>query len=273
MILKIKLECHKLRPFLWDYAATRLPEERMEQLEAHIARCPRCSSELAEYRSAQKLIARGRGERLPEPTLDWVGLRTVLEELPSPLQMISQPQPKQGYRSGPLLWSAVGGTAAAAIMLLIAKPQSVPVHYHTVHVVPQKVAIVPESKGVVQPKSYKPEPKVVTRVIEVATHTAVPRHPVQHASQAARQGFEDATLALIANITPPAKTSGGRKAVTKSVPHNPAPAANREVPQIRSNANDLPQNATLISASADGGDAHYVMSALQPDPYGPDTPY
>ncbi len=272
MRLITKLECRKLRPFLWDYAAARLPEERMEQLEFHIARCSTCSKELAEYKSAQKLISGGRGNRLPEPTLDWAGLRAVLEELPPPVQMISQVQQKTPYRTGPLLWSAVGGTAAAVIMLLLAKPQPVNVHYHTVQAAPQKVAVLSVPKSTAVRKSRPSAPKTVTRIIEVRDNTQVAKQHSDRGSQSARLGFEDATLALIANITPPAKTFSKHYRDIKSPSHNINSPVARDHRQ-NTTINDLQQQATLVSASSDGGDAHYVMSALQPDPYGPDTPY
>ncbi len=271
MILKLKLECKKLRPFLWDYSAVRLPEERMEQLESHLAKCSRCKAELVQYRSAQNLIKTGRGNRLPEPVLDWQGLRAVLEELPPPVQMAQQQTPKPMFRSGPLVWSAVGGTAAAALMLLVARPQTAPMHYHAIQAKPQTVAVANTPKVVKVQKLRQVVQQPVIRYVEVPSRPTFVKSTSSN-THPARQGFEDAALALIANVTPPAENAGREASNVRNHAVMPAQVVNVKT-QPQSNLQDIQRRATLVSASSDGGDAHYVMSALQPDPYGGDTPY
>lgn len=243
----------------------------MEQLESHLAKCTRCKAELAQYRSAQKLITTGRGNRLPEPVMNWQGLRAVLEELPPPVQMGQQQAAKPFYRSGPLLWSAVGGTAAAALMLLVARPQTAPVHYQTIQAKPQTVAVAHTPKVVTVQKSRPVVQQPVIRYVEVQSRTPIAKSTSRN-THPARQGFEDAALALIANVTPPAENTSRAASNLKTRSVIPVPAVNVK-PHPQNNLQDIQERATLVSASSDGGDAHYVMSALQPDPYGGDTPY
>jgi anti-sigma factor RsiW len=57
--------CCKIVRFLADYLEKQLQPETRAELEAHLARCPRCVSQLRTYESTVSLLRSLRDEDLP----------------------------------------------------------------------------------------------------------------------------------------------------------------------------------------------------------------
>jgi hypothetical protein len=60
------MDCQMFEEVLFDLTAGTLEPDLSRQCEAHLASCPRCASELAEYRSTVKLIDSLKHRELPE---------------------------------------------------------------------------------------------------------------------------------------------------------------------------------------------------------------
>jgi anti-sigma factor RsiW len=60
-----KRRCHDLVGLLADYVENHLPPEVHADLERHLARCPRCVTQLNTYRSTVSLLHSIKDEDLP----------------------------------------------------------------------------------------------------------------------------------------------------------------------------------------------------------------
>jgi anti-sigma factor RsiW len=60
-----KRRCTDLVGLLADYVEHQLPSEVHEELERHLARCPRCLAQLKTYQSTVSLLHSIRDEDLP----------------------------------------------------------------------------------------------------------------------------------------------------------------------------------------------------------------
>jgi anti-sigma factor RsiW len=60
-----KRRCHDLVGLLADYVEHHLPPEVHADLERHLARCPRCVTQLNTYRSTVSLLHSIKDEDLP----------------------------------------------------------------------------------------------------------------------------------------------------------------------------------------------------------------
>jgi anti-sigma factor RsiW len=58
--------CHSLVGLLADYVEHQLPPEVHRELEAHLAKCPRCVVQLKTYESTVSLLRTISEEDLPE---------------------------------------------------------------------------------------------------------------------------------------------------------------------------------------------------------------
>jgi hypothetical protein len=77
------LTCRYAQLLLWDYLTGRLPEERMEDVERHLAVCESCRAELARMKETRQWLQVARSAEVPEPRSGWYTLRArlVQEEL------------------------------------------------------------------------------------------------------------------------------------------------------------------------------------------------
>lgn len=72
------LTCRYTQLLLWDYLAGRLPEERMEDVERHVALCEPCQKELSAMRKTFKWMEVVRKAEVPTPRSSWLTLRARL---------------------------------------------------------------------------------------------------------------------------------------------------------------------------------------------------
>src|SRR5579875_689987 len=77
------LTCRYAQLLLWDYLTGRLPEERMEDVERHLAVCESCRAELDSMKETRRWLQVARSAEVPEPRSGWYTLRArlVQEEL------------------------------------------------------------------------------------------------------------------------------------------------------------------------------------------------
>jgi anti-sigma factor RsiW len=61
-----KRPCHDLVGLLADFVERQLPPAVHEELEKHLARCPRCVAQLKTYQSTISLLRSIRDEDLPQ---------------------------------------------------------------------------------------------------------------------------------------------------------------------------------------------------------------
>jgi len=62
----VSRRCTDIVALLADFVEHHLPAEIQEQLQAHLARCPRCVAQLKTYESTVSLLRSIREEDLPE---------------------------------------------------------------------------------------------------------------------------------------------------------------------------------------------------------------
>jgi anti-sigma factor RsiW len=74
----MKRRCRDVVGLLADFVEHQLPPEVHEALEGHLARCPRCVSQLRTYQSTVSLLRSVKEEDLPEE-LRWT-LRAFLDK-------------------------------------------------------------------------------------------------------------------------------------------------------------------------------------------------
>ncbi|CEK19097.1 Putative zinc-finger [Chthonomonas calidirosea] len=77
------LTCRSTQLLLWDYLTGRLPEERMEDVERHLAACESCRVELDSMKETHQWLRIAYSSEVPEPRSGWHTLRArlVQEEL------------------------------------------------------------------------------------------------------------------------------------------------------------------------------------------------
>jgi anti-sigma factor RsiW len=61
-----KRRCHDLVGLLADFVERHLPPEVHDELERHLARCPRCVAQLKTYQSTVSLLRSIKDEDLPQ---------------------------------------------------------------------------------------------------------------------------------------------------------------------------------------------------------------
>ena len=64
-------DCRQVRDLLWDLASDTVIGSDRERVEAHVARCETCRTELEAYRNTISLMAEFKQDPLPESRLGW----------------------------------------------------------------------------------------------------------------------------------------------------------------------------------------------------------
>lgn len=105
-----KHECGRVRRLLWDFAYRRLPRGHADRVEKHLRRCAACREEMAEVERTAGMMVAYRERTAATEENDWLVVRTQIEAL------------QAGARARPVLprtWTALGGAALAALLLLL----------------------------------------------------------------------------------------------------------------------------------------------------------
>jgi predicted anti-sigma-YlaC factor YlaD len=105
--------CREIEPLLWNYAARTLPEQDIENVEAHLKGCSSCRQQEEAYRITATLTADFRERLVPESETGWTQLRAQIEaRQETPLARTLRPRWTLPVWSGAAL-------AAAAVVLLV----------------------------------------------------------------------------------------------------------------------------------------------------------
>lgn len=102
----------EIQDLLGAYAIDAVDAEEAAVIDAHLADCPRCRSEVAEHREAATLLS-FTGSAAPDGV--WSRIAAQLEETPPPFAM---PRPLPLRRRPTRVFAAVAGIAAAVIAVL-----------------------------------------------------------------------------------------------------------------------------------------------------------
>ena len=101
------LECLRIAPRLWEYAAGRASAAEVQRMEQHVHRCARCAARLQRHRQTLLHLQEYR-EQLPSANADWPALSRQMEALASTSHAM-----RRTY------WApGIAGVAAAGVVVL-----------------------------------------------------------------------------------------------------------------------------------------------------------
>lgn len=102
-----------IQGLLGAYALDAVDTDERDAVEAHLAECPRCRAEVADYHEVAALMGGAGGDAPPGV---WDRIASSLEEPPPPLRLTSFRPPRRQRRP----WSQAAAALVAAAAVLIA---------------------------------------------------------------------------------------------------------------------------------------------------------
>jgi hypothetical protein len=67
----LKLECRRVSPLLWEFAAGRLDEKAAAHVQSHLGRCARCAEDLKAHQAAVTLLSAVSHTDVPASASTW----------------------------------------------------------------------------------------------------------------------------------------------------------------------------------------------------------